>query len=47
MKFFDFTEFQLSMFGDTGVNQGVDVRGPSYIIDNDKVITCECNVYSL
>lgn len=39
VKFLDFTEFELGMFGDTGVDHGYVVRGPNYQEDKEKLDT--------
>lgn len=39
VKFLDFTEYELNMFGDTGVGHGYVVRGPNYTSDGNKVDT--------
>ena len=39
VRFLDFDDFELSMFGDTGVGHGYVVRGPNYMQDNEKIDT--------
>jgi hypothetical protein len=39
VKFLDFNEFELSMFGDTGEDHGYEVRGATYKDDNTKLNT--------
>lgn len=39
VKFLDFNEYELAMFGDTGIDHGYVVRGPNYFLDDQKLDT--------